>query len=150
LQGTHPLLVTVDDLPLGSNRLHPDPAERERITRGLLDVLRRHHIQAVGLVTWNNVQTPAGEGLLDLWLQEGHELGNHTYAHLDYSRTSVDEYLADVEKGRATLAAFLEKRGRPLRFFRFPFLREGDTEEKLAHMREWLARTGQRNLPVTI
>jgi len=148
--GTHPLLVTVDDLPLGSNRLHPDPAERERITRGLLAALRKHGIHAVGLVTWRNVETPAGEGLLDLWLQEGHELGNHTFAHLDYSRTPVDEYLADVEKGRATLAAFLAARGRTLRFFRFPFLREGDTEEKLARMRAWLAATGQRNLPVTI
>jgi peptidoglycan-N-acetylglucosamine deacetylase len=150
LSGTHPLLVTVDDLPLGSNRLHPDPAERERITRGLLAVLKKHHIQAVGLVTWRNVETPAGEGLLDLWLKDGHELGNHSFAHLDYSRTSAEDYLADVEKGRATLAAFLEARGRKLRFFRFPFLREGDTKDKLDRVRAWLEATGQRNLPVTI
>ena len=150
LTGTHPLLVTVDDLPLGSNRLHPDPAERERITRGLLAVLKKHHIQAVGLVTWRNVETPRGEGLLDLWLKDGHELGNHSFAHLDYTRTGADEYLADVEKGRATLAAFLEARGRKLRFFRYPFLREGDTREKLDRGRAWLQATGQRNLPVTI
>jgi hypothetical protein len=39
LSGTHPVLVTVDDLPLASNRLHPDPAERERVTRDLLAFL---------------------------------------------------------------------------------------------------------------
>lgn len=42
LAGTHPVLVTVDDLPIGSGALHTDPAERERITRGLLDVLAKH------------------------------------------------------------------------------------------------------------
>ena len=148
--GRHPILITVDDLPLGSNRLHPDPAEREGITRALLAVLGKHGIRAVGMVTWGNVETPAGEGLLDLWLQAGHELGNHAYAHLDYTRTPAEDYVADVEKGRATLAAFLKARGRELRFFRFPFLREGETPAKLARVREWLAATGQRNLPVTI
>lgn len=148
--GTHPVLVTVDDLPLASNRLHPDRAERARITRDLLGVLARHGIRAVGLVTWNNVDGPEGERLLDQWLQAGHELGNHSYRHLDYPRTDAEEYVADVEKARATLDAFLAARGRRLRFFRFPFLREGDTPVKLARMREWLAASGQRNLPVTI
>lgn len=147
--GTHPVLVTVDDLPLASNRLHPDEAERARITRDLLAVLRKHGITAVGLVTWRNVG-PDGERLLDMWLQAGHELGNHSYAHLDYSRTAAEDYVADLEKGRAALAAFLAARGRHVRFFRFPFLREGDMPAKLARVREWLAATGQRNLPVTI
>jgi peptidoglycan-N-acetylglucosamine deacetylase len=150
LTGTHPVLVTVDDLPLGSNRLHPDPAERARITRDLLAVLRKHEIRAVGLVTWNNTDGPAGEKLLEQWLQAGHELGNHSYRHLDYPRTDADAYIADVEKARTTLEAFLGPRGQRLRFFRFPFLREGETPAKLARMREWLAATGQRNLPVTI
>jgi peptidoglycan/xylan/chitin deacetylase (PgdA/CDA1 family) len=150
ISGEHPVLVTVDDLPLGANQLHPDPAARERITRDLLAVLKKHSVPAVGLVTWRNVQGPAGERLLDLWLEAGHELGNHSYAHLDYSRTEPDVYVADVEKARATLEAFLAPRGKKLRFFRFPFLREGETPAKLARMREWLRATGQRNLPVTI
>lgn len=150
ITGTHPVLVTVDDLPLASNRLHPDRQERARVTRDLLAVLRKHGIRAVGLVTWNNVDGPEGERLLEQWLQAGHELGNHSYRHLDYSRAPVDEYVADVEKARATLESFLAARGGRLRFFRFPFLREGHTPARLARMREWLAATGQRNLPVTI
>jgi peptidoglycan/xylan/chitin deacetylase (PgdA/CDA1 family)/ketosteroid isomerase-like protein len=150
IKGEHPVLITVDDLPLASNRLHPEPAERERITRGLLDVLKKHGIRAVGLVTWRNVDGPGGERLLDLWLQAGHELGNHSHDHLDYTRTDADTYVADVEKGRVALEAFLSARGRKLRFFRFPFLREGDTRDKLLRVRDWLRATGQRNLPVTI
>jgi uncharacterized protein (TIGR02246 family) len=149
LSGTHPVLVSVDDLPIGSGSMHPDPAERERITRGLLDVLAKHQIKAAGMVTWRNVG-PGEEKLLQMWLDAGHELGNHTYEHLDYTRTESAAYIADLEKGRSALQALLDKRGAQVRFFRFPFLREGDTIEKLRAVREYLQRSGQRTLPVTI
>lgn len=148
--GVHRLLVTVDDLPIAAGRLHPDDPGREQLTRDLLAVLRKHEIKAVGFVTWRNVRDAAGERLLELWLKDGHELGNHSYTHPDYPRTETEAYVADMEKARATLAAFLEARGRRLEYFRFPFLREGDTPAKLARMREWLKATGQRSVPVTI
>jgi uncharacterized protein (TIGR02246 family) len=144
-----PILVSVDDLPM-ARRFHQAPAEREAITRGLLAVLAKHGIKAVGLATGANHATPADVALLELWLAAGHELGNHSFGHLDYSRTDADTYVADVDKQRAFLDGFLGQRGRTLRFFRFPFLREGDTPAKLEAMRAWLARTGQRDLPVTV
>src|SRR5215213_9676966 len=79
-----PLLVTIDDLPISATRLHSDPAERERITRGMLDVLRKHKVPAVAFVTWDRVLSPADVGLLRLWMDAGHELGNHTLHHLNY------------------------------------------------------------------
>lgn len=148
--GEHPVLVTVDDLPIPSRALHPDDAERERITRGLLSVLARHHVRAVGFVVGRNLGKERDERLLDLWLQAGHELGNHTLGHLDLSATAAEAWVADGEKGRARLAAFLEARGARLRFFRFPFLREGETLEKLRAVRRWLAESCQGSVPVTI
>jgi len=148
--GVHPVLVTVDDLPISSRKLHPDPAERARITGEMLAVLKKHGIRAVGFVPWRNVGGPADEALLESWLAGGHALGNHSFGHPDYSRTDVPAYLADLERGRAALQAFLAARGGTLRYFRFPFLREGDTPEKLREARAWLARTGQRSVPVTI
>ena len=141
-----PLLVSVDDLPFATARLHPDPAERERITRSLLDVLKKHKVPAVGLVIGGNIE--ADRKLLDLWLGAGYELGNHSHGHLNYTRTVAQEYIADVEAGRRELSEALA--GRKVRFFRFPFLREGDNEAKLDAMRSYLAESGQRNLPVTI
>jgi len=145
-----PLLVTVDDLPIASGSLHRDPADRERITQALLATLARHRIPAVGLVTWSNVHTPADVRLLDAWLLAGHELGNHSQRHLQYNRTAIDAYLADVDSARASLTSYLAKHDRSLRFFRYPFLREGNTRAKLDAVRAWLARTRQRNLPVTV
>ncbi len=145
-----PLLVSVDDLPIAAGGLHPDPAERRRITAGLLDAMARHNIRAVGLVTWKNISRDGDIELLEQWLAAGHELGNHSTRHLDYSSTSPEEYIADIEEARGHLAPFLEERGSGLRFFRFPMLREGDTADKLDAMRAYLRRTGQRILPVTI
>jgi len=144
-----PVLITVDDLPIALGSMHENPVERERITRGLLANFKRHEIKAVGLVTWRNVRGPADLGLLEMWLEAGHELGNHSYSHMDYTRSGIEEYIADVERGRAELARFLEPHGKKVRFFRFPMLHEGDTPQKLQAMREYLAGTEQRNLPVT-
>lgn len=145
-----PLLVTVDDLPMGAGRLHSDPAERARITSDLLAVLAKHRVRAVGFVVWGNVRGAADEALLAHWLDAGHELGNHTKGHLDLSRTAADAWIADAEAGRAGLQGFLDRLGRSVRYFRFPFLREGDTPEKLDAVRAYLDRSGQRNVPVTI
>ena len=145
-----PVLITVDDLPIASASLHPDPAKRERITRDLLATLKKHQIRAVGLVNWSRVPSPEQTKLLELWLEDGHELGNHSYSHPSLTATTTEAYIADVEKGRAALAEFLSPRGKKLRFFRFPFLREGDSLEKLRAVRAYLAKSQQTVLPVTI
>lgn len=144
-----PLLVTVDDLPIAGGR-HDDAAERRRITEGLLAALAKHRIAAVGFVTWQNFREPSDQELLESWLRAGHELGNHTDRHLSLTSSEVATWIADAEAARVRLQDFLQARGRTLRFFRFPFLREGDSEAKLAAARAWLGRTGQRNLSVTI
>ena len=145
-----PLLVTVDDLPMGAGRLHTEAADRRAVTEGLLAVLAKHRVKAVGFVVWGNVRNDADREILDRWLAAGHELGNHSRGHLDYSRTDAETYIADVEAGRAGLQGLLDSQQRKVRYFRFPFLREGETEAKLDAMRAYLARSGQTNVQVTI
>jgi peptidoglycan/xylan/chitin deacetylase (PgdA/CDA1 family) len=147
--GQRPLLVTVDDLPMGA-RFHEDAAERRRVTDGLLEALARHRIRAVGFVTWSNVRDDADRALLRSWLDAGHELGNHSDRHLSLTSTDAETWIEDVERARAQIQGLLAERGLTLRFFRFPFLREGETEAKLDAARVWLDRTGQRNVTVTI
>ncbi len=149
-QHGRPLLVTVDDLPVAGGALHTEAADRDRVTDGLLAALAKHHVPAVGFVIWSRVATPGDRAILERWLAAGHELGNHTATHPDLSKTEAPAYVADVEAGRAGLAAFLAAHGGALRFFRYPYLREGDTAAKLDAVREALASSGQRPLPVTI
>jgi uncharacterized protein (TIGR02246 family) len=149
-QPGRPLLVTVDDLPMGGGRLHTDAGERRAVTEALLAVLAKHQVKAVGFVVWGNVRNAADREILERWLAAGHELGNHSRGHLDYTRTDAETYIADVEAGRAGLQGLLDPHKRKLRYFRFPFLREGETEAKLDAMRAYLGRSGQTNVQVTI
>jgi peptidoglycan/xylan/chitin deacetylase (PgdA/CDA1 family)/ketosteroid isomerase-like protein len=143
-----PVLVTVDDLPITGGR--HDAAERRQITDGLLGHLEAHGIRAVGLVTWRNVGDETGRELLERWIAAGHELGNHSYAHPSYSRTPFEAYRDDMERARVEIQALLDPHGQTLRYFRFPYLREGDTLEKVMAMRAYLEESGQQNLPVTL
>jgi len=145
-----PLLVTVDDLPVAAGGLHADAADRRRIADGLLGALAKHHIPAVGFVIWSHVRDEADRAILEQWLAAGHELGNHSDRHLNLTTTEADAWVADAERGRAGLDAFLRTHGHSLRFFRFPYLNEGDTEAKLEAARAWLDRSGQRNLTITL
>jgi uncharacterized protein (TIGR02246 family) len=145
-----PLLVTVDDLPVAAPKLHGETADREQVTKQLLEILARHKVPAVGLVIWGQVKGPADTALLDRWRAAGLELGNHSYGHQDLPRTPIAAYVDDVERGRAGLAEYLAPHGGTVRFFRFPYLREGETAEQFDAVRKALAASGQRVLPVTI
>ncbi|HEV8266811.1 MAG TPA: polysaccharide deacetylase family protein [Thermoanaerobaculia bacterium] len=143
-----PIVITVDDLPIAGP--HDDLAERKGITERLLAALRKHRVPAVGFVTWKNLRSEKETELRAAWLAAGHELGNHTVRHLSLTTTPVEEWIADAENARARLAAFVAPRGGKARFFRFPFLNEGETREKLDAVRAYLDKSGQRNLPVTL
>jgi peptidoglycan-N-acetylglucosamine deacetylase len=145
-----PLLVTVDDLPIAGSAASGDAAARRATTEALLAVLRKHRVPAVAFVIAGNVKTPEDEALLQRWLAEGHELGSHSRTHPSYTAVATEAFLADLAAARSTLTAFLTPRGKTLRFFRFPYLREGDTPEKVTAVRAALAAAGERNVPVTI
>lgn len=112
----------------------------------MLAALKKHGITAVGLVAWGDL--PATDvALLERWMKAGHELGNHSSTHLSYTTTEPERFFEDVEAAREKIAALTK---RPVRFFRFPFLNEGNTLAKLEAGRGYLKKSGQRNLPVTI
>ena len=119
----------------------------------MLAALAKHRIPAVGLVTWGNVRGDADRELLGRWLEAGHELGNHSNRHHAFHRVDTADWLADVEGARRELAGLSRDARRDAAraaLLRFPFLRESDTDAKLDAARDWLAKSGQRNLPVTI
>lgn len=147
---SRPLLVTVDDLPLAGAAARGDAAARRATTEALLAVLKKHTIRAVAFVIAGNVKTPDDEAILQRWLDDGHEIGSHSNTHPSFTALTAEAYLADLAAARATLSAWLTPRGRTLRLFRFPYLQEGDTREKVEAVRAHLTATGMRNVPVTL
>jgi peptidoglycan/xylan/chitin deacetylase (PgdA/CDA1 family) len=70
--------------------------------------------------------------------EQGHTVGTHTWSHMDLSKLSQQEGIAEIEKGIA--AASIAIGNKPISpFFRFPALR---------HPPELLKYAGERNLGV--
>lgn len=147
--------VTFDDLPYqAADTALCDPASAMALTTGFVDMLRPLDTHATAFVNEEKVceerRADLLPRLLNVWLDAGLDLGNHTFSHLNIHRTTAEAWLADVDRGAGFTRAALEARGRRLHWFRHPFLFTGETPEKKAAMAEGLAARGYDVAPVTI
>jgi peptidoglycan/xylan/chitin deacetylase (PgdA/CDA1 family) len=145
---------TIDDLPTASV-LGDDLERAKKTTDGLLAALRRQNVPAIGFVNERKLgpsgsADPARIALLQRWIDAGFELGNHTFSHVDLHRVSADAFEADIAKGETVTRRLLESAGRPLTFFRHPFLHTGNSAEVRKHVQAFLDRRKYTVAPVTI
>lgn len=145
--------VTIDDLPVVSTR--KDLKTRREITKKLLGHIKKAKIPAIGFVNENklykNGERDADQiALLQMWLDAGLELGNHTYSHRSLNAIPLKEYEEDLIKGETITKELLKKHGRDIRFFRHPYLQTGRTMEIKNEFAEFLAAHGYRIAPISI
>lgn len=114
----------------------------------LLQNLEREHLKAVFFVTGNNKTDENGRFLLESWNTAGHRIGNHTFSHPNYgsSKMSVEDFQQEFLKTDSIIRQYSQY----IRLFRFPYLKEGNTAEKVSRFREVLVAHGYRNGHVTI
>ena len=144
--------ITIDDLPRGGDRGPQDLAAIRRMTADLLKPFREQKIPLIGFVNEGRVETLGRGGLrqiLDLWLDAGADLGNHSYSHFNIDDVPLDQYTADIVKGESVLREALAARGKKLKFFRHPYLHTGATPEIRRGLQDFLDRQGYRVAPVT-
>ncbi|MEX2231167.1 MAG: polysaccharide deacetylase family protein [Cyclobacteriaceae bacterium] len=121
--------ITFDDLPVVCRCA--DDAARHDITDKLLATFKKFEMPILGVVNeqkleTNGVADPAKVALLQKWLDAGHELGNHGYAHKNINELSMAEYQEEILRGERTTRPLAEKAGIPYKFYRHPFLSAGD------------------------
>ncbi len=86
--------------------------------------------------------------MLKLWADAGFPLGNHGYSHMDLSKNGAEDFTKDVAANEATLQSLMG--ARDWHWFRYPYLHEGDTQEKRAAVRKYLQEHGYRVAQVTL
>lgn len=146
--------ITFDDLPCACPAA-ADTAALEDLTARLLRQLQAEQVPAVGFVNEARLARdgrpdPARVGLLRSWVHAGFELGNHTHSHLSLNRTPLDAFEANLLQGEAVTRPLMQGAGRPLRWFRHPFLHLGRTADVRAALEAFLATHGYRVAPVTV
>lgn len=141
--------VTVDDLPAWG-----DLEKMTYITRGLLKGMTDNKVPAVGFVNESQLfvrgETDARIALLQMWLDAGLELGNHTFSHILVDRHPLEAYKEDVIRGETVTRMLLREKGMRLRYFRHTQLRTGPTAEYKEGLGKFLAQRGYTVAPVTI
>lgn len=145
--------ITIDDLPRGGDGGPVDLAGLMAMTTRLLEPFRDGRIPVTGFVNAGRVGAVGDEGLrrvLDLWLDAGADLGNHSYSHLNINEVPLERYTADITRGEPALRAALGSRGKTLRYYRHPFLYTGPTPEIKRGLQEFLDANGYEVAPVTI
>jgi peptidoglycan/xylan/chitin deacetylase (PgdA/CDA1 family) len=144
--------ITIDDLPRGDDGGLYDPAGMRAMTEKLLQPIRKHKIPVMGFVNAGRREGDPKElrEILDLWLDAGAELGNHSYSHPDINNIPLSEYVADIVKGEPAIRDALTARGRKLEFYRHPFLHTGPTADVKQGLQAFLDQQGYRVAPVTL
>ena len=90
----------------------PDPDWTPQI----LDILKREKVSATFFVVGKKAESEPG--LIQRILEEGHELGNHTFTHPNLSQTSDGQIRLELNATRRLLEGIT---GRSLLFFRPPY-----------------------------
>jgi peptidoglycan/xylan/chitin deacetylase (PgdA/CDA1 family) len=142
------IALTFDDLP--NHGPLPPGMTRADVARSLIATLKAHRTPPVyGFINARQLETsPADAAVLRLWREAGFPLGNHTYSHMDLHTHTPDEFERDVAANEETLRTYMGESD--WQWFRYPFLREGDTPGKYRAVRDLLARRGYRVAQVTV
>lgn len=144
------IAITFDDLPSP----HMELNDCIYTTDHLLKILRDNNIKLTGFVNAGKTEIDTNViyrvEQLRKWLDDGHNLENHTYAHSDIGRAGLIEYQKDVIKGEPLVVKLMEEAGKKMKYFRHPYLYTGKTVEQKDSLDKFLKDRGYIVAPVTL
>ena len=147
------IAITIDDLPAGSaNQM--TGAEIVEMTTKLLTTLREQKVPAVGFVNeqklYKKGEVDQRIQALDLWPENGFELGNHTFAHTSLNRVPLQAWEEEVIRGETVTRMVLAAHKMKLRYLRHPYLDAGLDLETRRQAEAFLNTRGYRVAPITM
>lgn len=145
--------VTIDDLPwAGNNTVSGDAIVQ--MTAKLLGTLRDQKVPVVGFVNERKVykfgEVDERIKALQMWLDYGFELGNHTYSHMSLNQAGLEAWEDDVIQGEPLLKLLLAEHKMKLRYLRHPYLDTGRDLQTRRAAEAFLSARGYRVAPVTL
>ncbi|MGD0901497.1 MAG: polysaccharide deacetylase family protein [Terracidiphilus sp.] len=145
----HPIVaLTFDDLPAAGSL--PAGENRTKIAAALAAELKAAHLTGTyGFVNAVKLENdPDAQQALRIWVNAGMNIGNHTWSHISLTANTAEAFEREIALDEPALAQYAG--ARDWRWFRYPFLWEGDTLEKRRAVRSWLKEHGYRVAQVTL
>lgn len=142
------LAITMDDLPV--HGALPEGETRTSVAERIVAAFRAAGVPEVyGFMNGAYVERePETGSALTAWTAAGYPLGNHSWSHKNLNQVSVWEFEHEIVRNEEALQRFGQ--GRDWRWFRYPFLAEGNDPAKRDSVRAVLARRGYRIAAVTM
>ena len=114
----------------------------------ILSALDEAEIKAAFFVKTGDKSSARGKKLLDSWDAKGHLIANHTVSHPNFNRENIyaRQFTSELLKADSAISPY----NNYTKLFRFPYLKEGNTPEKVDSIRQILKDHGYRNGYVTI
>lgn len=139
------IAITIDDP--GAAREN-NPISWEERTQKILNILKKHNLKITLFVTGKRVDTPEGHKIIKMWNDAGHIIANHSYSHLYYhsDKVTFNDYSNDILKNETVIKSYKNFK----KYFRFPYLKEGNTINKRDSLRKLLTKNSYKNGYVTI
>ncbi len=136
--GAQEIAFTFDDVP-AEDTVNFKSADRAKL---LIKKLAALKIPPV-MIFANPCKGDASETQkhLDLYMKAGHSIQNHSCSHPRLDDVGALAYIEDIKKGDEKLAAFMTGQ----KFFRFPYLNEGNKNNNRDQVRDWLKKNNYRN-----
>jgi len=147
------IAITIDDLPAGAANFMSS-SEILEMTSKLLTTLREQKVPAVGFVNEQKLyKTAEVDGrikALNLWLDNGFDLGNHTFAHTSLNRVPLQAWEEEVVRGETVTRLLLAQHKMKMRYLRHPYLDAGLDLQTRREAEAFLTSRGYRVAPVTM
>ena len=121
------IALSFDDAPRASSAL-----SGEKRAKLLVEALRSSGVQQVAFFANSDKLSEEGVERLKFYSQQGHLIGNHTHSHPELNKIDTQKFIEDIliaHKRLEILPGFVK-------WFRFPYLREGDTIKKRDSVRQ--------------
>jgi peptidoglycan-N-acetylglucosamine deacetylase len=135
------IALSFDDAPRGDGKYFTG----EKRTKILVDKLNQLNIKTVFFCNTRGIDIE-GKKRLEMYSAAGHLIANHSHSHRNLDTTPADFYLNDI----AEADKILSKYDNFVKWFRYPFLREGKTIERRDSVKNGLEEMAYINGFVTI
>lgn len=114
----------------------------------LLNKLQENNVQSILFVAGYNKFHKKGKYVLQSWNDQGHLIANHTINHPNYNSQewTSERFIGELLSNDSLIKDYSNY----VKFFRFPYLKEGNTVEKVESFRSFMKDQGYRNGYVTI
>lgn len=141
------IAFTWDDLP--AHAALPPGVTRVQVAADLLKAAADAKAPAFGFINGAlTLKEPESTPVLKMWRDAGQPLGNHTWSHKNLKDLTPDQFAAETAANEPMLKALMA--AEDWRWFRYPFLSEGDTAEKRLAVRAGLAANHYKIASVTM